>query len=238
MKRLTYMIYKFSLILIALFLSACQDEKPQKNYDGKQLLTDKCSSCHNLDMPPKTSVDEKAPPIMAVSFHIRDFIKVSDESQKIPKSIEFVTDYALNPSAEKSFCDKESLKSYGVMPSQKGKVSEDELKAIATYMFQTYTPENLAEASRAKAELAKMPSGQRLALKYKCLSCHRVERDVVGPSFENIAKRYNKTTKQIEESIKNGSRKRWESSKGAIMPAHKEITSDELKDLSAWIVGK
>ncbi len=232
------MIYKFSLILIALFLSACQDEKPQKNYDGKQLLTDKCSSCHNLDMPPKTSVDEKAPPIMAVSFHIRDFIKVSDESQKIPKSIEFVTDYALNPSAEKSFCDKESLKSYGVMPSQKGKVSEDELKAIATYMFHMYTPENLAEASRAKAELAKMPSGQRLALKYKCLSCHRVERDVVGPSFENIAKRYNKITKQIEESIKNGSRKRWESSKGAIMPAHKEITSDELKDLSAWIVGK
>jgi HD-GYP domain-containing protein (c-di-GMP phosphodiesterase class II) len=57
-------------------------------------------------------------------------MKVDNPSEKREKFIAFVTDYALHPSAEKSFCDKESLASYGVMPSQKGNVTEEELEAL------------------------------------------------------------------------------------------------------------
>ena len=220
---------------VLFFLAGCQ-EKHHLNLDGKKLLEQKCSQCHNLDLPPKTFVDEKAPPMMAVAFHIKDFIKATNESEKIPKAIEFVKDYVVNPSASKSFCDKESLKSYGVMPSQKGKVTQDELEAIAEYMFEHYTVQNLTQAQALANKLAQMPEGKRLALKYKCLGCHKSKRDLVGPSFAKIAQRYKATPQKMQKSIAEGSSGKWEGYRGALMPAFGEkITPQEQEILIQWI---
>ena len=230
------MLYNISLALaVLLSFSGCQ-EKHHSNLDGKKLLEQKCSQCHNLDLPPKTFEDEKAPPMMAVAFHIKDFIKAANESEKIPKAIDFVKDYVINPSASKSFCDKKSLESYGVMPSQKGNVTQEELQAIAEYMFEHYTIKNLTEAQAIQNRLMKMPKGERLAIKYNCLGCHKVERDLVGPSFAKIAKRYSFESKKIQESIKNGSQSKWKGNRGAIMPAFKDkISEKDMKILAQWI---
>jgi len=231
------MVYKISLALAALLsFSGCQ-EKHHSNLDGKKLLEQKCSQCHNLDLPPKTFKDETAPPMMAVAFHIKDFIKATNESEKIPKAIDFVKDYVVNPSASKSFCDKKSLESYGVMPSQKGNVTQDELQAIAEFMFEHYTIKNLTRAQAIQNRLMKMPKGERLAIKYNCLGCHKVERDLVGPSFMEIAKRYALDSKKIQESIKNGSKAQWQDYRGAIMPAFKDkICEEDIKILTKWIL--
>lgn len=174
--------------------------------------------------------------MMAVAFHIRDFIQADSESDKIPKAIEFVKDYVVNPSASKSFCDKKSLQSYGVMPSQKGKVSQDELEAIAEYMFEHFTLKSLNEAQAAENRLRQMPVGERVAVKYNCLTCHKKEKDLVGPSFENIAKHYADNRVQIKKSIQNGSAKRWQGYRGAVMPSFKnKINEKDLDALVLWI---
>jgi cytochrome c len=220
---------------LLLFLTGCE-QKQSPNLDGEKLIEAKCSSCHNLDLPPKTFEDEKAPPMMAVAFHIRDFIQADSESDKIPKAIEFVKDYVVNPSASKSFCDKKSLQSYGVMPSQKGKVTQNELEAIAEYMFEHFTLKNLNEAQAAENRLRQMPAGERIAIKYNCLTCHKIEKDLVGPSFEKIAKRYADNRAQIKKSIQNGSMKRWKEYRGALMPSFKNKISDkDLDALVSWI---
>jgi len=225
------------LILAALlFLAGCSQGKKENNLDGKKLLEQKCSSCHNLDLPPKTFEDEKAPPMMAVAFHVRSFIKTEDESQRVPKAIAFVKDYVINPSASKSFCDKESLKSYGLMPSQKGKVTQDELQAIAEYMFSHFTQKNLNEAQVIQNRLNAMPKGERLALQNNCLSCHKVDRKIVGPAFRDVARKKGNSLEVLMQSIKNGSKKKYASSKGAIMPAFTKLSDADVKTISEWIL--
>jgi len=222
-------------LLIFLSFSGCKKEH-QNNLDGKKLIQQKCSSCHNLDLPPKTFENEKAPPMMAVAFHIKDFIQVSNESDRIPKAIEFVKDYVLYPDAKKSFCDKKSLQTYGVMPSQKGNVTKEELEAIASYMFQHFTVKNLNDAQALQNKLKHMPKGQKLAIKYNCLGCHKQNKDLVGPSFIKIAQKYETNKEKIIESITNGSRYKWKESKKIPMPAFKnKISSEDIKTLAQWI---
>ena len=228
---------KIILATLLFFVFTGCEQKQHSNIDGKKLLEQKCSKCHNLDLPPKTFKDEKAPPMMAVSFHIKDFIKASSESDKIPKAIEFVKDYVVNPSASKSFCDKESLKTYGVMPSQKGKVTQDELQAIAEYMFSHYTVKNMNAAQNLQNKLMKMPKGKRLALQYNCLGCHKIDKDLVGPSFAKIAKRHVNDIQTIQKSIENGSKGKWKGYRGAIMPAFgAKISAADIQVLAKWIV--
>ncbi|WP_457748343.1 c-type cytochrome [Sulfurimonas sp.] len=230
------MVYKILLFCALLFaISGCQI-KQKSNFDGEKLLKQKCAQCHNLDLPPKTFQDEKAPPMMAVAFHIKDFIKASSTSDKIPKAIDFVKDYVIYPSAAKSFCDKKSLKSYGVMPSQKGKVTQDELQAIAEYMFAHYTVKNMNDAQNLQNKLNAMPAGHRIALQHNCLSCHKTGKDLVGPSFHKIALRYKSNLQSIEKSIKNGSTKKWKGYHGVMMPAFgKKLSDKEIKTLAQWI---
>jgi cytochrome c len=222
-------------LLTLVFFTACNEPANTKHLDGKKLLEQKCSKCHNLDLPPQTFKDEVAPPMMAVAFHIVGFTQVNIESQRIPKAIAFVKDYVVNPAASKSYCDKESLKSYGVMPSQKGKVTQDELEAIATYMFEHFTQKNLEIAQANINRLNAMPAGERIALKNNCLGCHKQHLKIVGPSFDSIAQRYKGKVSSIEKSIKNGSKGKWKDSHGALMPAFKNISDKDLKTLAEWI---
>ena len=69
------------LILTLVLFAGCKEEK-HIDYDAKKLIKVKCQSCHNLDMPPKTYPEEVAPPMMAVAFHIYDFIKAPNPSEK------------------------------------------------------------------------------------------------------------------------------------------------------------
>jgi len=223
-------IFTISFFII---LIGCDASKPHKNYDAKKLMEQKCSLCHNLNMPPIVSDDELAPPMMAVAFHVKSFVKPSDESQRIAKAIEFVRDYVYAPALEKSFCDKESLKRYGLMPSQKKNVVEGELKAIATYMFQHYTQENLTKAQEEQKIYNALEEGHKIALKYRCLGCHGFTRKIVGPSLKDIARKI--TIDEMKNSIKNGSRYKWQEANKAVMPQFKNMKEEEIIELSRWL---
>jgi len=231
-KKLVYIL----LLFVPLLTNSCNSNKASQHYDTKRLLKQKCGNCHNLDMPPYTSSDEKAPPMMAVAFHIVNFIDTNDESQRIYKAKNFVMDYVLNPSAEKSFCDKESLKSYGVMPSQKGKITTDELKTLTEYIFENYTQKNLLKAQKEKRRFDALPKGKKLAFKYKCMGCHKEHKKIIGPSFEDIAKRYPHAKNKIQNSIYNGSKNKWKNSNKAIMPSFKDMNKKDADAISKWIL--
>jgi len=226
-----------TLVVAGLFFVGCGDESKKISLDGAKLIKQKCSACHNLDLPPSTYEDEKAPPMMAVAFHMKGFMQVSDESMRIPKAKEFVKDYVINPSASKSLCDKKSLEDYGVMPSQKGKVSADELDAITEYMFMHYTQEELNKAQAIQNRLNAMPKGQKLALQKGCMACHKPNKSIIGPAFSEVAKRYKKTPELIVKSIKEGSKGKWNIVKNTIMPPFKaKLSDDETRELQKWIL--
>ena len=228
---------KLLLCISLLFIfTACNEKKPTKSLDGKKLLEQKCASCHNLAMPPVISDDELAPPIMAVAFHMPNFMEPRDESQRVPMAIEFVVDYVRYPSLEKSYCDEDSIKRYGLMASQKENVTADEVKAIAEYMFRHYTQQNLSKIQQDIAAFNALSEGEKIAIKYKCLGCHKVNKKIVGPAFIDIAKKHQNSKEQLVQSIVNGSKNSWKSSNGAVMPPFRQIGKKELDILSDWIL--
>jgi len=69
-------------------------------------------------------------------------VKAEPENKK-QKVIDFIVDYAHNPSAEKSFCEKGAIKRFGVMPTQKENITKEELTLVAHYLYQKYPAKDL-----------------------------------------------------------------------------------------------
>ena len=220
-------------LCVVLLLLGCGSEVKKTHYNGGILMEEKCAVCHNLKMPPDTYEDEKAPPMMAVVFHLKDFMKINNDQDKIEKFIPFIQNYVIDPSKEKSYCDEESLKSYGVMPSQKGNVNPDELQAIAEYMYSFYDQQVYLKEMQAKSAFDALPRGEQLVRKNGCLNCHATEKDKVGPSFKNIAK---SKKKEIIKIIQNGSQGKWKKFHNMMMPPFKnKFSKEELNILKEWI---
>lgn len=75
-----------------------------------------------------------------------------------------------------------------------------------------------------------------LAQTNNCLSCHRVERKVVGPAFAAIAERFANSPDAVDylaHSIINGSRGRW----GPVpMPKQAHVSESDARILAKWIL--
>jgi len=101
--------------------------------EGVELLKNKCASCHMLEAPAFEQLPTlKAPAMDAVVFHIN--LAMQEDKEKKA----FIVDYVLNPDAGKSVCESNKVAQFGVMPSQKGKVSKEELEKIADTLLATY----------------------------------------------------------------------------------------------------
>ena len=55
---------RFYIFLTVVFLFLGCEDKEYLKLDGEKLIQQKCSQCHNLDLPPKTFENEVAPPMM------------------------------------------------------------------------------------------------------------------------------------------------------------------------------
>ncbi len=229
------MRYLWSLLCVGV-LVGCMEGSPKEKLDGAMLLEQKCAKCHNLDMPPKSYEDEIAPSMMAVTFHLKDFIKSTTPSDHESKVVAFITDYVMEPSREKSYCDKASLDSYGVMPSQKGNVTPDELEAIAHMMYQTFDNHKLLKILKERQRLASLTVYERVLEQQRCENCHDINQDKVAPSFKMIASRYTPQDRAtLIESIKSGSRGKWQG-KTLPMPPFKQLSDQEIEGVVEWIL--
>ncbi|MDF1875715.1 c-type cytochrome [Sulfurimonas sp. SAG-AH-194-I05] len=97
----------------------------QANPTGKELFIQKCTSCHSINMP-KSQKDLHAPPAVGVMFHLNNHF---DNNEDLIAHIESFT---MNPTREKAIC--KSIRRFGIMPSQKGKLTKEELSLIAQWL--------------------------------------------------------------------------------------------------------
>jgi len=79
--------------------------------------------------------------------------------------------------------------------------------------------------------------GEMIAKGSDCFSCHAVDQKVVGPAFQEVAKKFSGNDKAMDvlsEAIAKGHVGTW----GNIpMPAHPQLASDEIKEIVSWILG-
>ena len=93
-----------------------------------------------------------------------------------------------------------------------------------------------AGAAAAKPAEAKvdMVAGQALAQRSACMTCHGVDKKIVGPAFKDVAAKYkgDKTAEaKLIEKVKKGGSGAW----GTIpMPPNSQIKDDDLKTLVKW----
>ncbi|MEA1954236.1 MAG: hypothetical protein U9O24_07565 [Campylobacterota bacterium] len=107
--------------------SATASEKAEGLYDAK------CAMCHIKTRPTDMS-KVVAPALMGVMRHIKMTYPNKD------KAVAFMVDYILEPSREKAICMPKKIEKFGLMPSQKGNVTKEELTQITSWMFDNFPP--------------------------------------------------------------------------------------------------
>jgi cytochrome c len=90
----------------------------------------------------------------------------------------------------------------------------------------------LAAQANAAVDAAK---AQELAKSKNCLTCHMVDKKLVGPSFKDVAKKYkgdSGAVGMLSKKVMNGGSGVW----GAIPMPPNPVKNDEAKMLVEWIL--
>jgi cytochrome c len=89
-----------------------------------------------------------------------------------------------------------------------------------------------------KVESGKVDAPETLALakSKNCLSCHAVDKKVVGPAFTDVSKKFKGNSAaeaELTQKILHGSSGAW----GPVpMPANSDVTPAQAKQLAAWVL--
>lgn len=112
--------------------------------DGYGIYKKQCMQCH-VEMMEKKEVLKvlhtlKAPPMVEVSNRLKENIIIADEDEDVKRrvTIAFIKDYIENPSVQYSMCHPMAIEKFGIMPSLKGKLNEEEKQAVAEWIIDRY----------------------------------------------------------------------------------------------------
>ena len=79
-------------------------------------------------------------------------------------------------------------------------------------------------------------ASQQLAQKSSCMSCHQVDRKVVGPAFKEVAKKYKgdaSAEDHLLQVIKKGGKGVW----GNVpMPPHPQVKEADAQAIIKWVL--
>jgi thioredoxin-related protein len=116
--------------------------------DGKEVYEKKCASCHQgyismgqlkenfLDYN-NTLLNLTAPTLNQLSYRLKQRIgdpKGDNDIHRMEVAA-FISDYVINPDRQKSLCLEDVMQHFKTMPSLKGKISEEELEEVSTYIY-------------------------------------------------------------------------------------------------------
>jgi cytochrome c len=83
---------------------------------------------------------------------------------------------------------------------------------------------------------ADAPAGLTVARANACMGCHAVDRKLVGPSFREIAQRYQhdgQAGAKLAGKVRNGGSGVW----GMIpMPAHPSMSDADVRTVVSWVL--
>jgi cytochrome c len=81
-------------------------------------------------------------------------------------------------------------------------------------------------------------ANQELANARNCMSCHALDKKLVGPAYKDVALKYKddkSASEKLAIKIREGGKGVW----GQIpMPANPQVTEAEAKILAAWVLGQ
>jgi len=79
-------------------------------------------------------------------------------------------------------------------------------------------------------------ASKELAQKNACMGCHAVDKKLVGPSFQDVAKKYaghKDAVAEVSGNIRKGGSGKW----GPIpMPAQAALSDADTKSLATWVL--
>lgn len=112
-----------------------------------------------------------------------------------------------------------------------------EINSNAVLLEIEYYPVTTEKQTRNNTDISEEASQQNgiiLMQRSTCFRCHADKARLAGPSFSEIAKKYNKSDiKALAQSISEGSSGVWGSS---VMPANKNLTDKESEQMAAYIL--
>lgn len=116
---------KINKILLIATLAISFNNSLLATDNGEELFKNKCGICHPMTRPADRS-QMIAPPAKGLMFHM------SEELESDEKILAHINSFVINPSKEKAIC--RSVKRFGLMPSQKGIITNEELDIVAKWM--------------------------------------------------------------------------------------------------------
>ena len=138
-----YLIVGLLTCVVGIQLQAKELRTAQKIYEKK------CAMCHTVGKP-KNKEDKKrmvAPPIdvamkgVVITIDAVDGPFKDDELRE--ESIAFLKDYLYYPESDKTNCEDMVVKKFGMMPSLKGFISEQELDKVVPWVYDTFKPKKV-----------------------------------------------------------------------------------------------
>ena len=167
--------------------------------EGKEVYEKKCASCHpgyismsklkeNFQDYNNTLLKLTAPTLNQLSYRLKKSIgdpKGDNEIHRMEVAA-FISEYVLHPDRQKSLCLDEVMQSFQTMPSLEGKVSEEELEAVSTYIYdfdeKVISEQGVQYEGFEKALQKAKQEDKIIMLKVMtkdCYFCRKMEREVM-----------------------------------------------------------
>ncbi|MEA3455814.1 MAG: c-type cytochrome [Campylobacterota bacterium] len=144
---------------------------------GEALFTQHCASCHTTVVGVNESGGETTNVYGAP--YAKDVIsKLKTETKTKEAFIVFVKDYIDAPDKRKSLYGKKAIKDFGLMPSLKGAMTDNESTQLAEYLYSDFGKETLDAKAEEKPSSETPDKSLQLAeadealFTQHCASCH------------------------------------------------------------------
>jgi len=135
------MKYTTFTLLTGLILGSMTITASEQPIDAKKLFSRSCVVCHTDKLTdPNNKGNLIGPPADEVLMHIKE--KFSNKKE----AVAFMVAYIMEPDASKALCA--SMDKFGLMPSMKGIVSNEEAKAITSMMYDTFPHAEFAQKDK------------------------------------------------------------------------------------------
>jgi cytochrome c len=85
-------------------------------------------------------------------------------------------------------------------------------------------------------QISASPEGEKLVSGNDCASCHAADRQIVGPAYAVVAKRYagqDDAAEKLAAKIREGGSGNWGT---VVMPPHKNLTEAQGREMAKWVL--
>lgn len=122
-----------------------------------------------------------------------------------------------------------------VSDKEDGESKYQEINPKEIFLEIKYVEDTSKALAQMKENNQNSPAGLAAIKTSNCMNCHAFKSKLIGPSFEEICKRYPHLPKNddtLSIHILNGSTGRWGTAK---MPSNKDLNKIQAKDIIKWI---